>query len=235
MRFKEFVDTWRQSTFNEAFCILTNNTLSRAELNYDGGEYKNIHYGDILIKFAAFVDVSSVVVPYINGESVSAKLDGSLLQDGDIIIADTAEDYTVGKATELENAASNKVVAGLHTIPCRPRIKFSPRYLGYYINSPAYHNQLIPFIQGVKVSSISKTLIKKTSISYPSPHEQAKIVRLLSCLDQKIDLQNKIIKNRKSLTISSIIEIILSALSLIESIAPLKIGSIIKNLLLFLS
>ena len=165
LRFKEFVDAWRKSTFNEAFCILTNNTLSRAELNYDGGEYKNIHYGDILIKFSAFIDVSSDIMPYINEESVSAKLDGYLLQDGDVVIADTAEDYTVGKATELENVANNKVVAGLHTIPCHPRIKFSPRYLGYYINSPAYHNQLIPFIQGVKVSSVSKTLIKKTTIS----------------------------------------------------------------------
>lgn len=181
------------------FLILSNNTLSRAELNYENGKYKNIHYGDVLIKFSAFIDVSSPDVPYINDENSSSKLDNILLQDGDIIIADTAEDFTVGKATEVENIDKIKVVSGLHTIPCRPKIKFSPRYLGYYVNSPAYHNQLIPFIQGVKVSSISKTLIKKTFVSFPSLSEQTKIADFLSCLDKKIETQNKIISDLKVL------------------------------------
>lgn len=181
------------------FLILSNNTLSRAELNYENGKYKNIHYGDVLIKFSAFIDVSSPDVPYINDENSSSKLDNILLQDGDIIIADTAEDFTVGKATEVENIDKIKVVSGLHTIPCRPKIKFSPRYLGYYVNSPAYHNQLIPFIQGVKVSSISKTLIKKTFVSFPSLSEQTKIADFLSCLDKKIETQNKIISKYETL------------------------------------
>lgn len=199
LRFKEFTDFWQQRTFNETFDILTNNTLSRAELNYEDGEYKNIHYGDVLIKFSAFTDVSSADVPYINDDSVPTKLCRTLLQNGDIVIADTAEDYTVGKATEVENIFESKVVSGLHTIPCRPKMRFSPRYLGYYVNSPKYHNQLIPFIQGVKVSSISKSLIKNTFISYPSLSEQSKIASFLSCLDERIATQNKIIEDLKIL------------------------------------
>ena len=199
LRFREFAEQWEQKTFDETFSILSNNTLSRAELNYENGNYKNIHYGDVLIKFSAFIDVSSPEVPYINDENSSSKLDNILLQNGDIIIADTAEDFTVGKATEVENIDEIKVVSGLHTIPCRPKIKFSPRYLGYYVNSPAYHNQLIPFIQGVKVSSISKTLIKKTFVSFPSLAEQTKIADFLSCLDKKIETQNKIISDLKVL------------------------------------
>lgn len=173
--------------------------MSRAELNYEDGEYKNIHYGDVLIKFSAFTDVSSADVPYINDDSVPTKLCRTLLQNGDIVIADTAEDYTVGKATEVENIFESKVVSGLHTIPCRPKMRFSPRYLGYYVNSPKYHNQLIPFIQGVKVSSISKSLIKNTFISYPSLSEQSKIASFLSCLDERIATQNKIISKYESL------------------------------------
>ena len=199
LRFPEFSDLWTQKSFNETFDVLSNNTLSRAELNYTNGEYKNIHYGDILIKFPAHTDVTSVIVPYINNESSSAKHNGTLLQNGDIVFADTAEDYAVGKATEIENVTTNKVVSGLHTIPCRPRIKFYPRYLGYFLNSPKYHNQLIPYIQGVKVSSISKTLIKNTTISYPSLTEQTKIAKLISFLDEKIETQNKIISKYESL------------------------------------
>lgn len=234
LRFSKLAGQWEQKTFDEMFLILSNNTLSRAELNYENGKYKNIHYGDVLIKFSAFIDVSSPDVPYINDENSSSKLDNILLQDGDIIIADTAEDFTVGKATEVENIDKIKVVSGLHTIPCRPKIKFSPRYLGYYVNSPAYHNQLIPFIQGVKVSSISKTLIKKTFVSFPSLSEQTKIADFLSCLDKKIETQNKIIKHRKSLIFSLVIEILLSFLLLIESALSLNVFSFFNNLLKFM-
>ena len=199
MRFKEYSDTWQETPFDSTFDILTNNTLSRAELNHEDGTYKNIHYGDVLIKFPAHIDVEDQEVPFVNEDSSSVKFDDALLQDGDIVIADTAEDYTVGKATEIENSSMRKVVSGLHTIPCRPKMKFAARYLGYYINSPAYHNQLIPYIQGVKVSSISKTLIKNTSISYPSYGEQSKISEFLSALDSKIETQNKIISKYESL------------------------------------
>ena len=215
LRFSKLAGQWEQKTFDEMFLILSNNTLSRAELNYENGKYKNIHYGDVLIKFSAFIDVSSPDVPYINDENSSSKLDNILLQDGDIIIADTAEDFTVGKATEVENIDKIKVVSGLHTIPCRPKIKFSPRYLGYYVNSPAYHNQLIPFIQGVKVSSISKTLIKKTFVSFPSLSEQTKIADFLSCLDKKIETQNKIISDLKVLK-KELMDYILNTCDFIE-------------------
>lgn len=213
LRFREFTEQWKQKTFDETFLILSNNTLSRTELNYKNGNYKNIHYGDVLIKFPAFIDVSSPDVPYINNENSFPILNNSLLQDGDIIIADTAEDFTVGKATEIGNIDNIKAVSGLHTIPCRPKIKFSPRYLGHYLNSHLYHNQLIPFIQGVKVSSISKNLIKKTFLSFPTLSEQTKIADFLSRLDEKIETQNKIISDLKVLKkelcnkmLSSIIE-----------------------------
>ena len=199
MRFAEFSDLWEHKQFDEVLLILANNTLSRAELNYDNGDYKDIHYGDVLIKYPAYIDVSSTDVPYINTENSSTKLNNALLQNGDVVIADTAEDFTVGKATEIENVSAIKVVAGLHTIPCRPKMRFSPKYLGYYINSPAYHDQLVPFIQGVKVSSISKTHIRKTYLSFSSLLEQEKIANFLSCLDEKIKVQNKIISKYETL------------------------------------
>ena len=235
LRFKEYVNPWDQKVFNETFDILTNNTLSRAELNYENGEYKNIHYGDVLIKFPAHIDTSSPDVPYINDENASKKFDSALLHNGDIVFADTAEDYTVGKATEIEITAECKVVSGLHTIPCRPKMRFSPRYLGYFVNSPKYHNQLIPYIQGVKVSSISKTLIKNTTISYPSLEEQTKIASFLSCLDEKIAVQNKIISKYETL-IKGLCDLLFSntttVISPLKSIATINKGQQINGLAL---
>ena len=83
--------SWEQRKFDEVFdCTIPNNTLSRAELNYESGSVRNIHYGDILIKYGSVVDVQNDEIPFATGKS-SDDFKGALLQDGDIIIADTAE------------------------------------------------------------------------------------------------------------------------------------------------
>lgn len=225
------IDEWTKKPFSDVFEILSNNTYSRADLNYEMGNYKNIHYGDVLIKFPSHISATDSEVPFISVESEIAALSKILLKNGDVVIADTAEDYTVGKATEIEDADKVRVVSGLHTIPCRPRISFAKHFLGHYINSTAYHTQLIPYIQGVKVSSISKSLIKNTTISFPSIHEQNDIAIFLSKIDERIETQNKIIKRKKSLIISFVIEFLLGVLSLVESIFSLNIFSLINNLL----
>ena len=51
IRFKNFDENWEVKEFKEIFSNLPNNTLSRAELNYQTGLFKNVHYGDVLIKF----------------------------------------------------------------------------------------------------------------------------------------------------------------------------------------
>ena len=65
-------------------------------------------------------------------------------------------------------------------------------YLGYYMNSDSYHNQLLPIIQGTKVSSISKTSIKNTLIKCPTKtEEQNKIGQLFNKIDSLISLHQR--------------------------------------------
>ena len=97
IRFKGFTEEWVKKEFSNTFSPLNNNTLSRAELNYENGSTKNIHYGDVLIKFGENLDVSKEELPYITNEKNVGKY--NLLQDGDIVFADAAEDETVGKLT----------------------------------------------------------------------------------------------------------------------------------------
>ena len=63
---------------------------------------------------------------------------------------------TVGKCAEIINTNGEMIVSGLHTIPSRPILQFALGYLGYFMNSFAYHDQLLRLMQGTKVSSISK-------------------------------------------------------------------------------
>ena len=174
---------------------MQNNTLSRSELD-TSGKVLNIHYGDVLIKYGSVLDASDQTIPYIVPGNESPNY--VHLQDGDVVIADTAEDETVGKTTEIYNVLGSKIEAGLHTIPCRPMIPFAPKYLGYYMNTSCYHKQLIPLMQGIKVLSVSKGNISKTEISAPnSLEEQKKISSLLYLLDQRAAIQSKIIEALK--------------------------------------
>ena len=116
------------------------------------------------------------------------------LKNGDLIFADTAEDYTVGKSTEIYNMGSSYVVSGLHTIACRPKNTFACGFLGYYTNSPAYRTQLLPLMQGIKVYSISKTNLGSTYITYPTVVEQQKIADFLSLVDERIEKQRQLVE-----------------------------------------
>lgn len=192
-------EEWTVQSFSDTFRILSNNTFSRAELNYVSGRFRNIHYGDVLILFPEVLDCTRDDVPYINDE---ARISGSAqtLQDGDIVIADTAEDETVGKVTEVINTSKKPVMSGLHTIPCRVKAgEFAPKWLGYYMNFHLYHDQLLPYIHGTKVSSVSKGSLGGTAIIVPSIEEQEKIVEVLSDIDTLIvDLQ-KLIRKKKDI------------------------------------
>ena len=171
---------------------LQNNTLSRANLSDESGIAKNVHYGDVLIKFGEVLDVRKEKLPMITDENVLSKYKASFLQNGDVIVADTAEDSTVGKCSEIAGLNDEVVLSGLHTIPYRPIEKFASGYLGYYLNSGAYHNQLIPLMQGIKVTSISKSAMQNTDIDYPkSQEEQGKIGAYFKSLDEMITLHQR--------------------------------------------
>ena len=192
IRFKGFTEAWEQRKFGEVFdCTVPNNTLSRAELSYDEGTVLNVHYGDVLIKYGSVLDVQKDDIPRIP-HRCREDFNGALLQDGDVIIADTAEDETTGKACEIGNLQGSAIVSGLHTMVCRPRNRMALGYLGYYLNSNAYHYQLLPLMQGIKVLSLSRSNIQKTSVSYPSAmKEQQLIASYFSQLDHLITLHQR--------------------------------------------
>lgn len=188
---------WELQTFDETFRVISNNTLSRENLNNRGGAVRNIHYGDILTKFPEVLDCNEEEIPYVNELSLLS-LSTQLLQDGDIVVADTAEDETVGKVIEVQNLGDSKLVAGLHTIPCRVKKgDFAPGWLGYYMNSDLFHNQILPYITGIKVSSISKGAISETLILVPPFDEQEKIVQSLNKIQLLMTAETKVVNKIK--------------------------------------
>lgn len=195
-RLPGFNEKWKVEKFSEIFDFLSTNTLSRDNLFEGAGAIQNIHYGDILTKFDEVIDLDCVCLPSIKESAIPNNC--ATVKSGDIIIADTAEDLTAGKAVEVQNIGDRVIYSGLHTMLCRPKEQlFSDGWLGFYMNSEAYHKQLIPYIAGVKVMAISKSNIVKTYIAIPSKAEQAAIVEILSTADHEIDLLQKSIEAEK--------------------------------------
>lgn len=185
---RPLASSWEQRKLGDCFEFLKNNTLSRADLNGENGTARNVHYGDILIKFGDCLDGEGSDLPFITDDTVLPKFAGSILREGDVIFADTAEDEAAGKCVELRKLPKEPAISGLHTIPARPRFPFGTGYLGHYLNSDAYHRQLLPLMQGIKVISVSKAALQDTQVRFPGLSEQTAIGAALSEIDSLITL-----------------------------------------------
>ena len=197
---------WEEKLFSDIFSFLSTNSYSRTEMNEYHGTVKNIHYGDVLIKFNHIIDLSKHQLPYLINynslpkEILKEQLNKQLIKNGDIVIADTAEDYTAGKVCEVINVNDNLIVSGLHTMLCRPKPNlFSLGFLGYFMNSYTYHHQLLKLITGTKVYSIIKKEIIKTKILIPCLEEQTKIANFLSAFDRKLENQKAQLEHWKQI------------------------------------
>ena len=187
-RLPGFTDEWKKVKLGDVTTFLSCNTFSREQMNNVCGNWKNVHYGDILVKYSSIVDISrdKDSIPYVNDTIEYSPND--YVASGDIVMADTAEDEMVGRACEFTNVGEEKIISGLHTILIRPIILFAPMFLGYYLNSREYHKQILSIMQGIKVYSITKEALKNTTIKYPDLQEQTAIANILSSCDEEIRL-----------------------------------------------
>lgn len=182
-RLQGFTMDWIVYPFNKYFSLLPTNTFSRDQLS-SKGQVGNIHYGDVLIKYG---DVLSDTDEIPRLKDTSRIKERSYLQIHDVLIADTAEDETVGKVVQV-GKVSIPIVGGLHTVACRPNYETAEGFLGYYMNSSLYHDQLYPYITGIKVSSVSKKSFGETELCIPvEVEEQEAIVSVLKEMDEEIE------------------------------------------------
>ena len=213
---EEIPEDWEVKTLSEIFEFKPNNTFTRDCLNDSKGEYQNVHYGDVLIKYSSILDCSKESIPFIN-EGINVKFSKYGIMEGDIIIADTAEDETVGKVVEVFNLGEKKIVSGLHTFLCRKITDdFAPKWLGYFMNQAIFHNQLLPFITGTKVSAISRTAIQNVKVLIPSKEEQTAIANVLSSMDKEIETLNTKLKKYRNLKTAMMQQLLTGKIRLVK-------------------
>lgn len=185
-RLPGFAGEWEVKRLGDLFTFSTTANNSRSDLTEEG-EIAYLHYGDIHTKFHLFLNVSHTRMPCLKPSKVQRS--ATLLKDGDLIIADASEDYEgIGKAVEIKNVGSNKVVAGLHTILLRPTSNSTAQgYRGYMLLYPETRQHIQNMATGVSVYGITKANLRTTPVYLPPPNEQRAIAALLSEADAALE------------------------------------------------
>lgn len=193
LRFHEFQKAWLLSPMSTMYSFKGNNSLSRDKLNYVGGSFRNIHYGDIHTKFAQHFRVDAEFVPFIDdGELHSAIRPENYCSPGDMVFADASEDMVdIGKAIEIIDAGDTPLVSGLHTILAKPNGEpFALGFGAYLFSSDAVRKQIQREAQGAKVLGLSANRLGNVNLPYPGEvEEQQKIADCLSSLDERIAVE----------------------------------------------
>jgi len=190
LRFSGFSGAWEEKLFGDVFSFRTTNSFSRENLNYEGGEVKNIHYGDIHTKFKTSFDITKETVPFINNENKLNRIpQDNYCKEGDLILADASEDYAdIGKCIEIIALNSEKVLAGLHTLQARPtKNLIYTGFGGYLMKTKKNHFQIMKIAQGTKVLSISTGRLANIVLNFPALQEQQKIAEFLGSVDEWIE------------------------------------------------
>ena len=118
--------------------------------------------------------------------------------DGELIIADTSEDYIgVAESVELKNINGRKIVSGLHTFVARDKNeKTAVGFRTYILKHPQVLREVRRIATGFSVFGVSKTNLAKIKLPLPPPIEQKVIAKYLSTWDDSIDLTLKIITEK---------------------------------------
>jgi type I restriction enzyme S subunit len=181
---------WEENRYDAVYSFKNTNSYSRALLNYEIGEVRNIHYGDIHTKFKTNFVLENELVPFINPDvNLNGISDDCYLRSGDLVIADASEDYNdVGKSIEVRDLNGERTLAGLHTFIARPKeIVMASGFGGYLMQCREVRLKIMTIAQGTKVVGISKTQLCKVLLPIPAPAEQTKIANFLSAIDRKIE------------------------------------------------
>ena len=202
LRFPGFNDAWEQRKLGECVKFKVTNSFSRENLNYENGQARNIHYGDIHTKFQALFDIAKEKVPFINSEMNLDKISEDFYcKEGDLVFADASEDLKdVGKSIEIINLNNEKVLSGLHTLLARPsEKKFSKGFNGCLFQSSNIRLQIQKQAQGSKVLSINAGRLSTIVLSFPALKEQTLIGNFFRQLDAAIASHQRKLERVKEL------------------------------------
>ena len=180
---------WVVKRFKECFSLRKGLTITKDDLRKSG--VKVISYGQIHSKNNDGLGVNSDLIRFVDKEYLFQV--HSIAEQGDFLFADTSEDVDgCGNCVYIDS--SDLIMAGYHTIIAHPKCSEISRYHAYLFQSDLWRRQIQKGANGVKVFSITQTMLKNSYILIPSKVEQEEIIRYL---DARCGIIKKLISRKK--------------------------------------
>lgn len=169
--------------------------------NYQEEGVPCLSYGDVHSRYLGFVDAEINPLPKVS-ESFMLTNPQCLLKTGEFVFADTSEDYTGSGNCSCVMNSGDGIFAGYHTTVASPTKRdICSHYYGYYFLSDDFRNQIRKEVKGVKVFSITNTILNHTRVLFPPLKDQEEIARFLDVKCSTISkIQQKIYKEIDILT-----------------------------------
>ncbi|WP_312249021.1 restriction endonuclease subunit S [Streptococcus parasuis] len=179
-KFKYFLDT------NKGL------TITKENLIEDG--IPVINYGQIHSKYGKSVNTDRDELPQVSANYLKFKQ--SLLKPGDFVFADTSEDIDGSGNFSTRTDDNGELFAGYHTIKAKLKnaLEHDFRYFMHYFDSLAFRKQVQNKVSGIKVYSITQSILQETCLILPSLYEQQQIATFL---DKKTEQINQMIAIKK--------------------------------------
>ena len=179
----EIPEHWKIEPFGRHFSYGKGLPITKADLVSEGVAV--ISYGQIHSKLNIGTTMDDCLLRYVDPKYIETNPQ-CLLNKNDFVFADTSEDIE-GCGNFAFNDRNESIFAGYHTIIVRPIDILHPKYYAYLFQSKKWKSQVQTLVNGVKVFSISRGILKKASLLIPTYTEQQEIVTYLDTKVANID------------------------------------------------
>ena len=223
LRFSDFTDSWTLTPIKQL--LRFQNGINADSSKYGKG-----------VKYISVIDILNN--QYITYDCIKGLIDIDektlnkfIVEYGDILFQRSSETFEdIGRANIYLDKEHPATFGGF-VIKGKRISDYDPLFFKYLLCTYNARKQTIRMGAGAQHYNIGQEGLERISLYFPSIVEQRKISGFIDLIDDRITVQNKIIKHKKSLIFSLVIEILFSLLSLIESVLSLSAFSFLNNLL----
>ena len=204
----EVPEGWKVNKFKNLYKTRTGITFTKAQLVEYGEPV--ISYGQIHSKDNWCASVNPDLIRYIPAK-LTEENQGALAEKGDFLFADTSEDFE-GCGNNIYISTDNPIYAGYHTILAKCNNNQCGAYLAYLFASTKWRGQIRSMVNGVKVYSVTQSIIKNANVILPPLDEQKAIANYIKervvVIDKAIKGHNQqisLLQERKQIIINEVV------------------------------
>ncbi|MCR5036223.1 MAG: restriction endonuclease subunit S [Bacteroidales bacterium] len=204
----EVPEGWEVNKFKNLYKTRTGITFTKAQLVEFGEPV--ISYGQIHSKNNWCASVNPDLIKYIPAMLTEGN-QSALAEKGDFLFADTSEDFE-GCGNNVYIDTDNPIYAGYHTILAKCNNNQYGAYLAYLFASTKWRGQIRSMVNGVKVYSITQSIIKNATVILPPIDEQKVIANHIKervvIIDKAIKRHNQrisLLQERKQIIINDVV------------------------------